>query len=293
MSWSNWLGYQVRASCALLVGLLACLPLAAFQSPAHPGSQSSGPMYMAFAGEGSGGSYLGINIAEVDAERAKALKLPSEEGVEVTRVEPDSPADKAGLKVGDVVLEYNGDRVEGMEQFGRMVHETPAGRKAAMKISRVGAVQTLTAVIGTRKAGPGGFMVVPHFEMPEMRMPDIAEGFPGWRSGMLGIETESLNGQLADFFGVKQGVLIRSVLSGSPAEKAGIKAGDVLTRVDDQDVITPGQVSGAVQAARTKHTVSLKLVRNKHEMTVTATLDDDHSAWPAFPDTQFIQAFPK
>ena len=250
-------------------------------------------MYLAFAGEGSGGSYLGINIAEVDAERAKTLKLPFEEGVEVTRVEPDSPADKAGLKVGDVVLEYNGERVEGMEQFGRMVHETPAGRKSAMKISRGGAVQTLTAVIGSRKTGPGGFMVVPHFEMPEMRMPDIAEGFPGWRSGMLGIETESLNGQLADFFGVKQGVLIRSVLSGSPAEKAGIKAGDVLTRVDDQDVITPGQVSGAVQAARKKHTVSLKLVRNKHEMTVTATLDDDRSAWPAFPDTQFIQAFPK
>jgi serine protease Do len=249
-------------------------------------------MYLAFAGEG-GGSYLGINIAEVDAERAKALKLPSEEGVEVTRVEPDSPADKAGLKVGDVVLEYNGERVEGMAQFGRMVHETPAGRKSQMKISRGGAVQTLTAVVGSRKTGPGGFMAVPHFEMPEMRMPDIAEGFPGWRSGMLGIETESLNGQLADFFGVKQGVLIRSVLSGSPAEKAGLKAGDVLTRVDDQDVITPGQVSGAVQAARKKHAVSLKLVRNRHEMTVTATLDDDRSAWPAFPDTQFIQAFPK
>jgi serine protease Do len=284
---------MLRASRALLLGLLACLPLAAFQSPAHSGSQSSGPMYLAFAGEGSGGSYLGINIAEVDAERAKALKLPSEEGVEVTRVEPDSPADKAGLKVGDVVLEYNGERVEGMEQFGRMVRETPAGRKATMKISRGGTVQTLTALIGSRKNVPGGFMVVPHFEMPEMHMPDIAEGFPGWRSGMLGIETESLNGQLADFFGVKQGVLIRSVLSGSPAEKAGIKAGDVLTGVDDQDVITPGQVSGAVQAARKKHTVSLKLVRNKHEMSVTATLDDDRSAWPAFPDTQFIQAFPK
>jgi serine protease Do len=105
---------------------------------------------------------------------------------------------------------------------------------------------------------------------------------------MLGIETESLNSQLADFFGVKQGVLIRAVVVGSPAEKAGIKAGDVLTRVDDQEVTTPGQVSGAIQAARRRHSVSLKLVRNRHEMTVTATLDDDHSGWPGFPEAEFI-----
>jgi S1-C subfamily serine protease len=98
-----------------------------------------------------------------------------------------------------------------------------------------------------------------------------------------------LNAQLADFFGVKQGVLIRSVVSASPAEKAGIKAGDVLTKVDDQDVTTPGQVSAAIRAARNKHGVSLKLVRNRHEMTVTATLDDDHSAWPGAPESGFIR----
>lgn len=132
-------------------------------------------------------------------------------------------------------------------------------------------------------------MVMPRLEMPPFQMPDIPEGFPAWRSGMLGIETESLNSQLAEFFGVKQGVLIRSVMNGSPAEKAGLKAGDVLTKVDEQDVVTPGQVSGAVQAARKKHSVTLKLVRNRHEMTVTATLDDDHSSWPAFPAAQSIR----
>ncbi len=156
----------------------------------------------------------------------------------------DSPADKAGLKVGDVVLEYNGERVEGMEQFGRMVHETPAGRKVTLQVSRGGTTLTFTAVIGSRTKYPQeGFMVIPRLEMPPFHMPDIPEGFPAWRSGMLGIETEALNPQLADFFGVKQGVLIRSVMNGSPAEKAGIKAGDVLTRVEEQDVITPGQVS--------------------------------------------------
>ena len=74
------------------------------------------------------GSFLGIGVQEIDTERAKALNLREERGVEVTRVEDDSPAAKGGIKMGDVVLEYNGERVEGVEQFMRMVRETPPGR---------------------------------------------------------------------------------------------------------------------------------------------------------------------
>src|SRR5579864_4276068 len=76
-----------------------------------------------------GGSYLGVNLAEIDSARAKELKLKEPSGVEITRVEEASPAEKAGLKPNDVVLEYNGQRVEGMEQFGRLVRETPGGRE--------------------------------------------------------------------------------------------------------------------------------------------------------------------
>src|SRR5216684_4474080 len=77
----------------------------------------------------AGGSYIGVMMQEVDSERAKVLKLHEEGGVEITVVEPESPAEKAGLKVGDVVHKYNGQRVEGMQQFARMVRETPAGHE--------------------------------------------------------------------------------------------------------------------------------------------------------------------
>lgn len=75
------------------------------------------------------GSYLGVNVQEIDSERAKDLKLREEAGVEVTRVAPDSPADKGGLKSGDAILQYNGQRVEGMEQFSRLINETPRAAK--------------------------------------------------------------------------------------------------------------------------------------------------------------------
>ena len=79
------------------------------------------------------------------------LRLKEEHGVEITRLEDDSPASKAGLRVTDVVLEYNGQRVEGIEQFVRLVRETPAGREVKMLISREGGLQTISAVIGSKR----------------------------------------------------------------------------------------------------------------------------------------------
>src|SRR5277367_398402 len=101
---------------SVIAGLVA-IPPANAQPPRAPMSM---PM--------ASGSYIGVMLHEINSERAKALNLPEVQGVEVTRVGPDSPADKAGLKAGDVVLDNNGQRVESMEQFSRMVHETPPGR---------------------------------------------------------------------------------------------------------------------------------------------------------------------
>src|SRR5206468_2701811 len=128
-------------------------------------------------------SFLGVGVSDIDAERAKALNLKEERGVEVKNVDEDSPAAKAGIKVGDVVLEYNGQRVEGMEQFVRFVHETPVGRPVKLLISRNGATQTLTATIGSRQSNSiylGGDDF--RFKMPEIRIPDIPRVVTSWQS---------------------------------------------------------------------------------------------------------------
>jgi serine protease Do len=226
----------------------------------------------------SGGTYLGVSLAEIDASRAKELKLKEDYGVEITRVEEGSPAEKAGVKPGDVVLEYNGQRVEGMEQFGRMVRETPPGREVKLTISRDGAPETLTAMLASRKvrALPENF----HFEMPEIRMPDIPQIYTTLRTARLGVEAESLGSQLAEYFGVKEGVLVRSVRENTTAQKAGIKAGDVITKVDGMPVTSPSELSGAVRSASSKKTYSVELMRERKPLTISVTVEDGSDRSP-------------
>jgi serine protease Do len=191
----------------------------------------------------------------------------------VTRVEKDSPAEKAGLMAGDAVIQYNGQRIEGIEQFSRLVRETPAGRDVKLDIWRNGAPQAVTVKVATRRGGVvagDGF----NFTIPEIPvMPDIPRSLMIWRTALLGVEAESLDGQLGQFFGVKEGVLVRSVVAGSAAEKAGIKAGDVITKVDDAGVRTPSDLSSRVRGLRGK-SVDIVVMRDHKEMTLNVMIAD-------------------
>lgn len=234
-------------------------------------------------------SFLGIGVTEIDSERAKSLKLDEERGVEVTKVVADSPAAKAGVKTGDIVLEYNGQKVVGTEQFVRLVRETPIGRSVRLLLSRDGKTQTLTTTIASRKQQARVFAMPPSKDWGhlgekleslnelEFRMPDIPKAYMSWRTSVLGVEAESLEAQLADYFGVKEGVLVRSVLKDSPAEKAGLKAGDIIVRVGETKVTTPRDVSSAIRTARSQKTFPITVVRNRKEMTLTVTLENSRS----------------
>jgi serine protease Do len=236
------------------------------------------------------GSYLGVYCMDVDAEIAKSSGLKEERGVLVTKVDPDSPASRSGLQEKDVILEYNGQRVEGTAHFIRLVSETPVNRKVSLGVSRNGAMQTLTAQIGARPMQSShNFMIEPMPpttpmappEPPEvmLTMPDIPSGLLGWQSSSLGYVSEPVDGQLADFFGVKSGVLVRSVIAKSPADRAGLKAGDVIVKADGNAVRSPREITGMLRRQGEKRRLSLTVVRSHKEMTVeliamTATNSD-------------------
>lgn len=222
---------------------------------------------------GRPGSYLGVGVRDVNAARAKELSLAEEAGVEVTQVDDDSPAIAADLKVGDVVLEYNGQGVEGSEQFVRMVRETPVGRTVKLKVSRAGVLKLLTATLGQRRGGLSGRRLPEGMSWERLPGPwtssmDLPRPLLSWRSEMIGIVAESLGGQLASYFGVKEGVLIRHVHPGSRAAKAGLRAGDVLLRVHGEMVTTPWDVTRSLRAAAGKDAISLRLVRKDREMSL-------------------------
>jgi serine protease Do len=231
------------------------------------------------------GPYLGVGVRDVDAESVKKFNLKDVRGVEITSVDEGSPAAKAGLKDGDVVLEYNGQQIEGRAQLSRMVTETPVGHTAKLGVWRNGSMQTLTATIEEKKGptvmtGGGGFAMpdMRQFEeLRNLRIPeiDIPSFSMTYQSPVLGIMGEPLSHeeQLADFFGVKDGVLVKSVTKNSAAEKAGIKAGDVIVKVDDTTISSTQNITKALRDARPKKSVTVVIVRQKKEMPVTVTVE--------------------
>ena len=227
-------------------------------------------------------AYLGIGAKDIDNDRASALKLKEVRGAEVTSVLDDSPASKAGFKEGDVVLEYSGQPVEGSAQLTRLVHETPIGRQVKVGVWRNGSMLTLTPTLEAAKGViyGGGTWVMPEVRIPEITIPpippiEIPQFEMTYTNPVLGIYGESLarQQQLADFFGVKDGVLVKSVTHNSGADKAGIKAGDVIVKIEDSQVSTSRDITNALRANRSKKTVTVTVVRNKKEMPLTVTVE--------------------
>jgi serine protease Do len=230
--------------------------------------------------------YLGVGVVELTDDRVKTLKLKDNQGLEVKLVDQNSPAAKAGLKENDVILEVNGKSVEGNAQFQNLIGEMPPGTKVSLTIWRNGAKQTVSATLDSR---PVNFFIFGGPDFPDGVLPPMppmpavpfnsGNPFPAIPadSPIVGFEGEALNPQLAEFFGVKEGVLVRSVYPKTPAERAGLKAGDVVVKVNGAPVTTTREITGMVRSSRRK-AMSFTVVRNKKEMSLNVEIAEGRSA---------------
>ncbi len=264
------------ATAVVLAGSLCTAPLVQAQS--FDGHLLISPQIRPGIGSGS---YIGVTLLDIDADRASALKLDGERGVEVTRVQEGSPAEKAGIKAGDVLLSYNGENILGGQQLGRLVWETPQGRHVKVQYSREGKVQTTTVVTSAPQFH--GFDARPDLTNIDQQLNamereaarfyaamDIPTPLIAWKNRALGVECEPMNPQLAEYFGVKQGVLVRFVDQGSVAEKAGFKSGDVLTSVGDKSLSNPRDLTQCLQEkAGTGKAIQVAIIRNHKRMILT------------------------
>lgn len=218
--------------------------------------------------------WLGVEIGEVTADQAKEMKLPEVRGVIVSDVVAESPAAKAGLKAKDVILEYDGTPIEGTVQFRRLVRETPPGRTVNLTVMRDGHETKLSVQVGdnARNIESRLRMVMPSRPFNfKFTMPEIMPG----RTPALGIEAEDLSGQLGAYFHVPsgEGVLIREVNPDTAGAKAGLKAGDVITKVDGKAVKSVGELRDNLREKREQKSVTLTVIRDGAEKSISVGIE--------------------
>jgi serine protease Do len=271
------------------------------------------PLRFSFTGD----SYLGVFLEEVTAERMKDLNLREERGAVVMKVAEGSPAEKAGLKENDVIVSFNGRRVDTVRELQRLLGETPSGRTVSFEVMRGGSTQTFTVTLTKRSANANFFQG--NFEPFKLQEKELQlmekqlkrseqdrgraeearkhaqelqkqwqgtmpkdygqfffdnRGLGFWGGTRIGVSVESLTDQLANYFGAKdgKGVLVTEVVKDSAAEKAGLKAGDIILEVDNQKINGTNDLVTAL-SKKNEGQVVLKILRNRDEKTVNVTIE--------------------
>jgi serine protease Do len=280
-------------------------------------SEAGSNLFMAAIGEHGheGHGYLGVETRDVNEDQIGVLKLKDARGAEITSLDHDGPACKAGMRMHDVIVQMNGQGIESGDQLRRLLRDLPVGRTVNFVVSRDGQSQTMTMTTADRRTiglqaweqhysvpapGPSGVIRGNTF----MDSPKATNGSTKEHKDLLGTETivlsssftgaklELMGPQLAEFFGAQggAGLLVRSVEENSPAEDAGMRAGDVVVRVNSISVANGTDWTKTVHDNKGKP-VPVVVLRDKHEQTLTLTPDGKKrsSLWMGFGLEEFFQ----
>lgn len=238
-----------------------------------------------------GGSRIGVSIREVEDADVKSARLPGPAGAVVEEVTEGSPAEKAGIRKGDVVVEFDGERVRGVRHLTRLVQETPDGRQVQAVVVRDG--QRATVSVAPRESGALGFERFRELENLGREFRDSIPARPappapgrtrppsvfrfddllGRGSTRLGITVDALTPQLAEYFGTKEGVLVTTVNDDSPAAKAGMKAGDVITAVNGTTIDDAADLRRRIQEIDDGAEFTIAVMRDRKSQTLKGKLE--------------------
>jgi serine protease Do len=242
------------------------------------------------------GGYLGVSLEDVGAGEVKRLGLADERGALVREVSDDSPAGRAGVRADDVVLSYEGEAVRSAAHLSRLVRETPPGRKVAVGLSRAGSRQQVEVTVGEPRRMGDAFERLKDLkieglddlriegldglEMPVPPAPPTPPHPPeafAWRMfsnrPRLGLELIELTDQLARHFKVEDGLLVSSVRDGSPAHKAGVRAGDIVVKADGEPVSSMRDLQRGVAGVSAEQEITLTLQRDGRPLEVRVRVE--------------------
>jgi serine protease Do len=293
-----------RTVLSLVISLFLAVSVLAQQTPPTPPAPAAPPapgepFNQSFSVFIEGGSFLGVHAEDINKENMSRYGLRDARGVGVTSVVKDSPAEKAGLRKDDVILRFDGESVTSTRKLTRLVSEVAPDQSVRIGISRGGSEQEVAVTIAKREHSMDTLNNLQGLKGLE-GLKGLGDKFEGWEglgtpgarvwkwegpdsdhdgftlafgnSRRIGVSTTQLTKQLAEFFGVAdgKGVLVTSVRDDSPAAKAGIKAGDVITAVDGEKVEDSGDLTRAL-GKKNEGDVTLTIVREKHQRSITVT----------------------
>lgn len=215
----------------------------------------------------SGGVWIGVSVKDLNSDLAEKYGVKSKEGVIVTEVEEDSPAEKAGIKKNDLVLKFGKDEVKDSEQLVELVQKYKAGDNVVVQVSRDNEKKNISVVIANR---------------PKENMFNVFEGFPkgfpfnmGGNRAKMGVQLIELNPELGEYFGspTKKGMLVKKVEKDSPAEKAGVKAGDVIIGIGKESVEDLHDITTALKGFKKGDKAEVTVIRKGAEMKIQVEVD--------------------
>jgi C-terminal processing protease CtpA/Prc len=221
-------------------------------------------------------AYIGIVPGELTSDLAAQYGVKSGGGVVVEDVSSDSPAEKAGLRENDVITSVNGKAVTGPEEFRNMIGKMKPNDEADVAYVRGGSERTVKVTLGERSDETFGWMPKNmghnfHFEGQPWEWQGTKSGEKVAYAGLL---AEDLSKGLEKYFKVEHGALISEVMKDSPAEKAGLLAGDVITKIGDKAVDDEGDVRHLIQEHKPGDQVDFTVMRDGKEETVKVTLGE-------------------
>jgi predicted metalloprotease with PDZ domain len=235
--------------------------------------------------------YLGVDVTDVDADKAQALKLKDVHGAVITLIDHDAPAGQIGLKVNDVVLAIDGQNVADADALRRLLRDTPPGRKVSLEISRDGNIQTLAVQLVDRKAMEHDIWtrldidvdgIAPVAPPPTMGITGsdvpVSSGFhiSVFTSTLnVGALVEPLTSQMAEYLGVQSGLMVKQVARKSEAAASGLKAFDVILKVGSDSITTAADWDRDLRSNVGKP-VQVTILRDKKQQTLTLQVDSKH-----------------
>jgi serine protease Do len=287
----------VVATCAAAAGLaLAPVLVRAQAQEMAPIFEEPSPLAI----HASASGYLGVEVIDVDTDKAQTLKLKEVRGAVITLIDHDAPAGQIGLKVNDVVLAINGQNVDGAEALRRILHELPPGSKISLEISRDGNIQTLAVQLVDRKVmehdiwsklavEPGPIEPAPPTGMGILGGGGDAPAPSSWHLSLftstlnVGAMVEPLTSQMAEYLGVQSGLMVKQVARKSEAAAAGLKAFDVILKVGADFIATSADWDRALRSNVGKP-VQVTILRDRKQQTITLQVDSKHRGAVEYED---------